>query len=444
MAQFFKPSKRSSSSLPPFLELAIEKLDHQGRGIAKYQGRTVFVTGALPTERVKAKVTGQKQQLIFAQTQQVVTASELRVTPFCQHYQVCGGCDLQHLQSQAQVEHKQHSLLGLVAKFTSLKQLKLAPTIAAHDQGYRRSARFGIQYNKKRNQVALSFRSKSSNDLFEQHACPVLQPQMAALITPWRDCLNQLKGKAALGHLAMYLSEQGVVAVLRHTKPLSAADRKRLTEFATQHQLQLLLQSQPEQFETLVGEGAISYNLPEFDLELDFKPGHFIQVNPEVNRKMIAQAIDWLAVNSKDSVLDLFAGLGNFSLPLAKTAAKVVGVEGVPAMVTQAQHNAAKMGRENTAFYHADLSQDFSQAQWARQTFNKALLDPAREGALLACEHLCKLKCERIVYVSCHPATMARDTKVLLDHGYKMTRLGLIDMFPHTAHMESMALFELS
>lgn len=448
MAQFFKPQAKQAPRAATQSSLDILRWDHQGRGIAQYQGQSVFVSGAIPGEQVVARVQ-QKKQYAIAQTLSVTKASPLRIEPSCPHYHVCGGCELQHLSDDSQLDYKADSLLSMVAKFANVTDIELSSTLKGNEFGYRRSARFGLQYNKKQRALQMSFRRKGSNDLFEQTQCPVLVPQLEALIAPVYQALSQLSIVERLGHVAFYLAKQGPAILLRHLKSLTKKDYQTLEKLSLQHQVIIFLQGNDEKVQQLLtssGEQskpiALSYALTPWQQEITFAPNNFIQVNADVNLQMIEQALAWLDIQQDDNVLDLFCGLGNFSLPIATQAAQVVGVEGVNSMVTQASANAHHAGLANAAFYQADLSQDFSSQPWAKQRFNKALLDPARDGALFVTEHLVKLKCERIVYVSCNPATMARDAKVLLDKGYTLSKLGLIDMFPQTAHMESMALFE--
>ncbi|MDO6527666.1 23S rRNA (uracil(1939)-C(5))-methyltransferase RlmD [Motilimonas sp. 1_MG-2023] len=442
MAQFFKPKAASHAALTSPVTVQIDRFDHQGRGMAKVKGKTLFVAGALPGETVVASIEQEKKEYAKGQVIKVVSASSQRQVPVCPHYQICGGCDLQHLEGHHQQQYKAQSLLALVAKFARVRDIQLSPTLFGDPLGYRRSARFGLQFNKKQRRLEMSFRRKSSNQLFKQTCCPVLAPQLDTLIEPVHQLLQQLSIVEKLGHIAFYLAEQGPALLLRHLKPLTKADEQRLVTFAQQHHVLWFLQGNDNQIQALHHQICLNYALPQWQLKIDFAPNNFIQVNDQVNQKMIAQALEWLDVQPEDRVIDLFAGLGNFSLPLATLAKQVVGVEGIDTMVEQANRNAEQAGLANLNFYQADLSNDFSQQPWAKEAFNKALLDPARDGALFVTEHLAKLNCERIVYVSCHPATMARDAQVLIERGYQLTKLGLVDMFPNTAHMESMALFQ--
>ncbi len=441
MAQFFKASRPRQDSGKP-RQFIIDKLDHQGRGIAREKGKPVFIEGALPGEQVSAKISENKKNYSSARLIKVLTPSELRIPPACPHYGVCGGCNLQHLDGQAQLAQKQQSLVELFARFADTQPESWADSITGSEWGYRRAARFGLQYNKNNKRLGMGFRGKASNTLVDQKVCPVLEPKLESLIDPLKQVLQGLKSKAHLGHCELVLSAQGPVVSLRHLKPLADQDRQSLLTFAQSQQIKMVLLPDSLTQKVLHGEAQSSYWVK--DTEIKFAPGDFIQVNNTINEAMVSQALDWLCLEKTDRVLDLFCGLGNFSLPLGKRAGSVVGVEGVEAMVERARLNALNAGLENVEFFHADLSADFTRESWASQPFDKVLLDPARAGALNSMPYLAKLKARKLVYVSCNAATLARDSKELLAQGYKLKRLGLMDMFPHTSHMESMALFELT
>ncbi len=288
----------------------------------------------------------------------------------------------------------------------------------------------------------MGFRRALSNDLIAQQVCPVLLPQLECLIVPLKALLNTLQSRMDLGHVELMYADQGVVILLRHLKALPASDRQLIEQFCQSQQINFFAQDSQQQLVCLSGSEQLSYQLSEWDCTLHFSPNDFLQVNSKVNRKMVAQALNWLALTADDVVLDLFCGLGNFTLPIAKTAAQVVGVEGVQKMVDRATANARVNGLNNVSFYQADLSAaDVSQQAWAEQGFSKVLLDPARAGAFDCMLFIAKLKPSHIVYVSCDPLTLARDSQLLLENGYKLDKLGLLDMFPQTGHMESMALF---
>ncbi|MDA7747281.1 23S rRNA (uracil(1939)-C(5))-methyltransferase RlmD, partial [Psychromonas sp.] len=357
-------------------------------------------------------------------------------------YQECGGCHLQHVEQSTQVEIKQQGLITLFERFAQYKPEQLQPALTSDAWAYRRCARFGVMFDKKTKKVQMGFRRANSNELINQQVCPVLTPALAHLIIPLKNLLNQLQAKTALGHIELVEAEQSVAVLLRHLKPLSEQDEQLVIKFSDEHQLHFYLQSSPTSIRCLTAEHKLTYSLPEQDCQFEFNVDDFLQVNALINEKMVSQAIDWLELKSSDRVLDLFCGLGNFTLPIAKIADQVVGVEGIQKMVERGSQNALNCHLTNVTFYQADLSDLNSlKADWAKQDYDKVLLDPARAGAMECMEFVVSKKPTDIVYVSCDPVTLARDSQVLLEKGYHLAKLGLIDMFPQTAHMESMALF---
>ncbi|MGY4027368.1 23S rRNA (uracil(1939)-C(5))-methyltransferase RlmD [Aeromonas rivuli] len=439
MAQFFKPQKKSTQLQR--IEITVDSLDHHCVGIGRHQGKAVFVEGALPGERVKVRLTEDKKQYAHAVLQQVVSPAENRIVPFCGHYRECGGCNAQHLSGADQLAAKQAGLVSLFSRLSNIQAPELAPALAGESRAYRRVCRLAIKFDKNGRCTRLGFRRRQSNDLVEIGSCPVLADPLSVLIAPLRACLNGLKSQRELGHVELIQAEQGVLMLLRHTGRPNEMDRALLLAFAEEHGIDLYLQAADEQIEALSQRFAPSYQLD--GLALAFAPGDFIQINGGINQAMVAQAIDWLGVGAGDKVLDLFCGIGNFTLPLARKAREVVGVEGDLAMVARATQNAERNGIGNARFYKADLSGDIAGMSWAREGFDLVLLDPARPGALAVMEHVVKLSPKRVVYVSCNPVTLARDSKVLIEGGYRLSQLGMLDMFPHTGHLESMALFEL-
>ncbi|MCG9665682.1 23S rRNA (uracil(1939)-C(5))-methyltransferase RlmD [Vibrio mediterranei] len=436
MARFFKPTKKTSFS-KKHQEVNIERMDHHGAGIGYLNNKPVFVEGALTDEKVLVQLTESKAKFAKATLIKVLEASEQRVKPFCPHYHECGGCNQQHVERQQQIENKQVALSQLMNKLAG-QSVPLAPSITGEDLGYRRRARLSIHLDKQRNLV-MGFRRKQSNHIVEIDHCPVLNAQLNALIPPLRDIFAGFKQQQSLGHLELVMGDNGPVVVVRHIKPLTNHDQKRLVNFADSQALTLYLMPESGQLQLITGEQPY---YSEVGVELPFLPTHFIQVNREINSKMVAQALEWLAPESSDNVLDLFCGLGNFTLPLAKLCQRVVGVEGIQDMVDWAQQNAALNHLTNVEFYQANLEQDLSEMSWAKQQFDKILLDPARAGASGVIDQVSALGATRVLYVSCNPATLARDTQSLIEQGYKLVRLGMMDMFPHTSHLESMALFE--
>ncbi|MGI2155580.1 23S rRNA (uracil(1939)-C(5))-methyltransferase RlmD [Shewanella oncorhynchi] len=449
MAQFFKAKPNSSKQLSAKLSLSVEQLDHLGAGIAQHQGKVVFIPGALPDETVTVQLTEQKKNYARAKLIKVDSSSPERVEPECPHYHTCGGCDLQHMSLSGQREHKEAALLDIMAKFAGTEGGALSPALTGEGWHYRRRARLATLFDKNTKHLSLGFRAASSSNVVPISQCLVLAKPLSDLIVPFAKLLNQLSAKASLGHLELIAADNGHFAVLRITKALNDKDLAKLSAFAEQHQIHICLQDNEGQFQ---GVGA-KLVLPVYQLlddkaesdavSLSFTPGNFVQVNGQINKAMVAQAMDWLAPAPDERILDLFCGMGNFSLPLAKMGADVIGVEGVAEMVTQARVNAKANNLDKLTFYHGDLSADLSLEPWMGK-IDKLLLDPARAGAFESLQWLKKMKPRKVVYVSCNPASLARDSAVLLERGYRLQQLGLIDMFPQTHHIEAMALFELT
>jgi len=442
MAQIYK-AKKVQKTPSKAVEITIEKLDHQGLGFGRLDGKAIFVAGALPGERVSVNIVEQKKQYAKATLRKVLTPSEQRITPACPHYATCGGCSLQTLDSHDQADYKQAALFSLLQNFSKNDDINFAEPILSQPWQYRRTARLSVMFDRKAKQLAFGFRERNSKSLVAIKECPVLEPVLSALIQPLRQLLATLTVRRDLGHIELFSVDSGIICLFRILKPLKDKDQALLQAFANEHNLSIYLQPEPESVVKLTPDTpAAWYQLADGEFKLSFTPGNFIQVNPVVNNEMVKQAIDWLELSPEDRVLDLFCGGGNFSLPIARLCQSVTGIEGVDEMVRQAQANAIANNVDNTQFYQADLSADFSKLPWAKNSFDKVLLDPARAGAAETVQYLHKLKVKKIVYVSCNPATLARDSKLLMEKHYKLTRLGMIDMFPQTGHVESMALFE--
>ncbi|PKF61175.1 23S rRNA (uracil(1939)-C(5))-methyltransferase RlmD [Psychromonas sp. psych-6C06] len=442
MAQFFKASPKNSIKNRILKNVLVEKLDHQGRGIAFFQKKPLFIDGGLSGENVDVQITESKKRFTKGTIININEASEHRIAPLCQHYEECGGCHLQHTSAQQQIVIKETGLIDLFSRFAKQSEIALEDAITASPWGYRRSARFGLQYNKKSKKVQMGFRRSQSNDLIEQQVCPVLKAPLEALIMPLKTLLNGFSSKADLGHVELIWSDQGAVVLLRHLKVLSNADLSLINRFCEQHQVNFFSLPNHKKPVLLYGEERLSYSLDDWQCQFKFCATDFLQVNEIVNQKMVKQALSWLNLNAQDKVLDLFCGLGNFTLPIATKVESVVGVEGIQTMVDRATQNAQCNALNNTQFYQADLSAaQLSQQSWAENDFNKVLLDPARAGALESIPFIISLKPSHIVYVSCDPVTLARDSQQLLEKGYKLAKLGVLDMFPQTGHVESMALF---
>lgn len=436
MARFFQPKKKTLIDTK-HQAIKVEKLDHQGAGIAFLNKKPVFIEGGLAGEQVLMQLTETKSKFARANLIKVLEPSSERVDAFCPHYQVCGGCDLQHLQRDAQVTHKQQALSQLMRKFSG-ETLTLSEPVLGDDKGYRRRARLSLMWDKKAQHLDFGFRQRASKNIVNVTDCPVLDTELNRHLAPLQSLLTGFQRPETLGHLELVRGANTPVMVLRHLAPLAEKDHAALVAYAQNNGLTLYLMPENNQLVKVIGDD------PYYDengVTIPFLPTNFIQVNRNVNEKMVQQALAWLEVEESDRVLDLFCGLGNFSLPLAKLAKEVVGVEGIDDMVLKATDNAQINQLKNVAFYQANLEEDMTSQTWAGQKFDKILLDPARAGAAGIIEQLGAFSARKVVYVSCNPATLARDSQSLLNQGYELARLGMLDMFPHTSHLESMALF---
>lgn len=420
--------------------LSIQRLANDGRGIAFVDNRTWFVEGALPDEEIEARVLNARSQVVEARTERVLSASALRRAEPCRHARVCGGCNLQHLSAQDQLALKQRSLAEHLSRVAGIEPQQWAEPLSGPEFGYRRRARLAIRWDHKMRRLDVGFRASASQDIVSIEECPVLVQPLQTMLPALLAVLHALEKPEVIGHLELFSGTAEAVMV-RHTAALAATDLQRLTAFAQEEGVQLWLQGEGAP-QSLDASYRLGYRLPAWDLELAWRPGDFVQVNAPVNDAMVAQALDWLAPQAGERVLDLFCGLGNFSLPMARMGAQVVAIEGVGEMVDRARTNAELNGLETAHFYRADLSKPLIEAQWAAAGFHAVLLDPPRDGALEIVTQMATLGARRVVYVSCNPATLARDAAELIRQGYQLKRAGVLDMFPQTAHVEAMALFE--
>lgn len=430
MAQFYSAKRRVTTR--EIITVTVNDLDPFGQGVARHQGKALFISGLLPDERAEITLTEDKKQYARGQVKRRLTDSPERETPRCPHFGVCGGCQQQHASVALQQRSKK-AALGRLMKH------EVDTVLAASPWGYRRRTRLSLNYQLKTQQLQMGFRKAGSNDIVEVTQCPILVPTLEALLPELRACLSGLSSARHLGHVELVQADNGPLMVLRHTAPLSAADKAKLEQFSHSHQLALWLAPDSDSLEQVSGDSPC---YSSDGLRLTFSPRDFIQVNDGVNQLMVSTALAWLDVQPDERVLDLFCGMGNFTLPLATRAASVVGVEGVPALVEKGQQNAERNGLHNVTFFHENLEEDVTRQVWAKNGFDKVLLDPARAGAPGVMQHIVKLAPQRVVYVSCNPATLARDSSVLLAAGYQIQRLAMLDMFPHTGHLESMVLFE--
>lgn len=420
------------------------RLAHDGRGVAEINGKTVFIFGALPQEQVTFRYIRKQRQFDEAIAVEIIEPSPQRIQPECTHAEICGGCRLQHLSSDAQLDYKQQVLMDHLQHFGKLSPPKdILPPLCGEPWAYRRKARLSVRYVHKKGKLLIGFHEKQGRYVADLDSCAVLHPIIGQHFVELRNTLEQLTIREAIPQIEVAIGDNAAVLVLRHLQPLTENDRDLLKAFAQHHKIVWYLQAGDLSTITpLDNPCVLTYDLPAFGLTLEFAPVDFVQVNANINQKLVQQALNLLDVQPADVVLDLFCGLGNFSLPLARLAQSVVGVEGDINMVKKARLNAERNNINNINFYAADLSQNVSGMPWWKQKYDKLLLDPARAGALEIVQAMDQLRVKSIVYVSCNPATFARDAGELVHkHGYKLEKLGVLDMFPHTQHVESIALF---
>lgn len=438
--------RRGKSRLPQSpVTTSIEGFSHDGAGIARIDGKATFIQGALPGETVTFQYTEQKSQYDKGQCLEVITPSPLRANPKCQHYAICGGCSLQHLLPEAQVQLKEKELANHLEHIGKTILSEKLPSLEAKKWGYRHKARLSVRYVEKKEKVLVGFRERlSGRFIADINRCVVLHPVIGELIEPLKAMILDLSNFKDIAQLEVAIGDKQNALIIRHLTLFTEADIEILQRFAKSYDITWYLQpGGPDSVHALNDTPMLSYQLPEWDIRLDYKPTDFTQINPSINNKMVSQALKLLDPTSTDTVLDLFCGLGNFSLPLASQVKKVIGVEGSLEMVERATMNAKKNGLTNTQFFEADLFKPIEGFDWASITYDKILLDPPRAGALSICQNIERFNARRIVYVSCSPQTLARDTGVLVhEKGYRLLKAGVMDMFPHTAHVESIALFE--
>ena len=426
-------------------EAEVALLSHEGRGIAHLGGKTTFIDGALPGERVRFRYTRKRRRFDEGVTVEVLEPAPMRIEPRCPHFGVCGGCNLQHLTPAAQVQHKQSVLLEQLLHIGRVEPAPVLPPLTGPTWGYRHKARFSVKYVTKKGRLLLGFKEKGGRLVADLSRCEVLHPSVGLELDELRACLESLSISRHIPQIEVAVGEVTAALVIRHLSPLPAYDEERLKRYAESHQVSIYVQlGGPETVRRLWPKDAkpLLYRLPAQGIEIHFKPTDFIQVNPAINRLMVSQVLKLLDLRPDERVLDLFCGLGNFTLPMARHAAFVTGIEGDAALIEGARRNARSNGIDNVDFEVADLMDEHLEAPWRGGRFDKLLLDPPRTGA---CEILGRLGFERvksIVYVSCNPATLARDARILVhEKGFRLFAAGILDMFPHTAHVESMALF---
>jgi len=452
---------RNRNNPPAILETkhaTIESLDQEGRGVAHVEGKTIFIDGALPNEKVTYQSIRIKPSYEVANIVEVLKQSNQRVTPKCPHFGLCGGCKLQHLDFAAQVAAKQRLLENDLWHIGKVKADNMLPPLYGPTWGYRHKARLSVKYVEKKERVLVGFNEKSTRYVADMNSCEVLVPEVSALIAPLQHMILQLSIRDKLPQIELAVGEADldaekdhpvIVLILRIMEALNPDDEALLTNFADTHAVQIWTQTKGpdtiKPFYPLAGS-ALKYSLPEFDLTYPFKPNEFTQVNPHINRVMLRRAMQLLAPQQNERIADFFCGIGNFTLPIARSGAQVLGLEGLANLVDRANESAALNNIKHVKFGVADLFKMTESSLAELGHFDKWLVDPPRDGAFELVKAITPETAPKlIVYVSCNPATLARDAGVLVNEkGYKLAAAGVINMFPHTAHVESIALFELS
>jgi 23S rRNA (uracil1939-C5)-methyltransferase len=427
------------------LEADVVDLAHDGRGIARVSGKAVFIAGALPGERVRFHVTKRRRQLEEAVLLEILTASPDRVTPRCAHFGVCGGCSLQHLSPEAQLAAKQRQLLDNLERIGGVRPLRVIEPLRGPAFAYRRRARLGVRYVHKKGRVLAGFRERDKPYLADLRRCEILLERFATLPEELAALVETLSIRERIPQVEVAAGDERAALVFRIMQPLSADDAAALERFGARLDVQIHLQ--PGGLDSIypltAGAPPLEYTVDAGRVTLEFGPSDFVQINAEVNRAMVAAAQTLLAPEPADSILDLFCGLGNFTLPLSRLAARVVGVEGDEGLVRKARLNALRNGIGNAEFLVDNLFEPAGFGSWAEQTYDLMLIDPPRAGAVAIMERMAQWRPRRVVYISCHPGSLARDAGILArSQGYRLIGAGVMDMFPQTTHVESVAVFE--
>ena len=424
----------------------IEALDHEARGVGHADGKVIFVDGALPGERVRVRVYRHRPSYDKGELVTLERAGASRVVPACPHFGICGGCNMQHADPSAQIAYKQRILEDNLQRIGKVPVGVMLPTIQGPSWGYRHRARLSVRLVVKKGGVLVGFHERNSSFVAEMQSCRILPAHVSRLIEPLKRLVGALSLADRLPQVEVAVGDAATVLVFRILQALTEEDAALLRQFGDAHQVQIWLQTKgPEtvhRFHPAEAPG-LSYALPEFGLDMPFGPSEFTQVNPAVNRVLVSRAMRLLAPQPGQRIADLFCGLGNFSLPMAVLGAEVVGVEGSAVLVRRAAENAAHNGLSGRVrFEVADLFQATPQSFAALGHFDSLLIDPPRDGAVEVVKSITDQGPRRIVYVSCNPSTLARDAQILVhQHGYTLDAAGVVNMFPHTAHVESIALF---
>lgn len=430
--------------LPGPFEVTIESLSHEGRGLCHHNGKVVFVFAALPGERVSIQINKTTKKFSEATVLEIIEASPHRIEPRCPYFSVCGGCSMQHVSDEYQLQLKQQSIVEMM-DHAGIKIGEVLPALTSEAWGYRRKARLGVKYVHKKQRLLVGFRERNKPYLADMQSCQILIKQVGLHLQELMDLITGLDARETIAQIEVAADDDHTQLVFRHLEALSSSDQEKLLQFAKDSGFWVQLQPAgpdsiiplyPEQqtlcFKPLVGS----------DISIHFKATDFTQVNAAINQQMVKQALYFLDLQPEDRILDLFCGLGNFTLPMAQLAQQVTAIEGDSSMVQRARDNASENGIDNTDYFVSDLTTIDPSQPWMKQHYDKILLDPPRSGALEIVRRLKPMKASTIVYVSCQPSSLVRDASVLCDAGYQLTHLGMMDMFPQTSHVETMAVFK--
>jgi 23S rRNA (uracil1939-C5)-methyltransferase len=443
-------SGRSRRIVSEVEEIAtVASLTHDGEGVVR-QGKTAFVAGALPGERIRFRRTRRHRQHDEAELLEVLEPSASRVVPRCAHFGICGGCALQHLSADAQLEAKQTELRDNLERMGKVSPREWLAPLRGPVWNYRRRARLGSKFVIKKDRVVVGFRERLAPYVAELQRCEVLAAPVGEMIAPLAAMLNGLSIRHRIPQIEAAVADNVVALVLRVLDSPSADDLMRLREFATAHSVRFYLQTggldSVSPLDGAPGEPqeALRYGLPDFDLKLEFTPTDFVQINAQINQALVARAVELLDLAPGSSVLDLYCGIGNFTLALARNSGRAVGVEGDKGLVDRARHNAGLNEVRNAEFHVANLARPLEPTlPWLRQSYTHVLLDPPRAGASEVLASISRLNPQRVLYISCHPGSLARDLGSLVhEHGMSLVAAGVLDMFPHTTHVESLAILE--
>lgn len=433
--------------------VTVDTLSHDGRGVAHVEGKTVFLEGGLPEEEVTYVLYKQRKAWDEGKVLSVVHPSQDRVIPRCDYFGVCGGCSLQHLNQAAQLKHKEQVLLEQLLHFGQVVPEGVLEPLKSDSWGYRHKARLSVRFVKKKNKILVGFKEKRSHFVLEMDSCEILHPKIGNILPDLKVVLSTLQAFQAIPQIEVAVGDAEAALVFRHLTPLTDVDKALLIDFGIQHQVHIYLQPEGvNSIEAIYPQGVnrLNYTLPDFGLTFLFHPVDFTQVNIEMNRQMVNRAMELLALKANDRVLDLFCGIGNFTLPMATLAKEVVGIEGNERMCERARENANHNQLKNVSFCVADLytldnninQTEKATSEWLSKPYDAVLLDPPRTGASKeVLDLIAKTNASKIVYVSCNPATLARDVGVLVkQYGFRLAKAGIMDMFPHTTHVESIVL----